>query len=140
MSIAAEYAEAAQSIETDPDNKRKKVPYAGGGWKHQNSQASQGSQSYHSNSVMRPGAASGGIMVAWHLAEVDLSLHTKEGRNRVWCARLGIGRRSVHYCTDLGKDKVWVHAAVGLPVLILLSVLCVLDCLLIQFSLWLLVV
>ena len=26
------YAEAAQSIETD--NKRKKMPYAGGGWKH----------------------------------------------------------------------------------------------------------
>ena len=53
------YAEAAQSIETD--SKRKKVPYAGGGWKHQNSEASQGSQSYHSNSVMRPGAASGGM-------------------------------------------------------------------------------
>ena len=63
-------------------------------------------------------------MVVWHLAEVGLSLHTKEGRNRVCgVARLGIGRRSVHYCTDLGKDKVWVHAAVGLPVLILLSVL-----------------
>ena len=53
------YAEAAQSIETD--NKRKKVHHAGGGWKHQNGEASQGSQSYHSNSVMRPGAASGGM-------------------------------------------------------------------------------
>jgi hypothetical protein len=55
-------------------------------------------------------------VVAWHLAEVGLSLHTKEGRNRAYgVARLGIGRRSVHYYTDLGKDKVWVYAAVGLP-------------------------
>jgi len=45
-------------------------------------------------------------VVVWHLAEVGLSLHTKEGRNRVCgVARLGIGRRSVHYCTELGKDK-----------------------------------
>ena len=55
-------------------------------------------------------------MVAWHLAEVGLSLHTKEGRNRACdVARLGIGRRSVHYYMDLDKVKVWVHAAVGLP-------------------------
>ena len=30
-------------------------------------------------------------------------------------ARLGIGRRSVRSYTVLDKDKVWVHAAVGLP-------------------------
>ena len=41
------YSDATQSIEAD--NERKQVPYAGGGWKHQNSDASQGSQSYHSN-------------------------------------------------------------------------------------------
>ena len=55
-------------------------------------------------------------MVAWHLPEVGLSLHTKEGRNRAHgVARLDIGQRSVHYYTDLDKDKVWVHAVVGLP-------------------------
>ena len=29
-------------------------------------------------------------------------------------ARLGIGRRSVHFYTVLDKVKVWVHASVGL--------------------------
>ena len=53
------YSDAAQSIEAD--NKRKKVPYAGGGWRNQSSEASQGSQTFPQNSVMRPGAASGGM-------------------------------------------------------------------------------
>ena len=55
-------------------------------------------------------------MVVWHLAVVGLSHHTKVGRNRAYgVARLGIGRRSVRSYTVLDKDKVWVHAAVGLP-------------------------
>ena len=55
-------------------------------------------------------------MVAWYLAGVGISLHTKEGWNRVYgVVSLGIGRRSVHFYTDLGKDKLWVHAVVGLP-------------------------
>jgi len=53
------YSEAAQLIETD--NKRKEGSYAGGGWRNQNSEASQGSQTCQQNSVMRPGAASGGM-------------------------------------------------------------------------------
>ena len=53
------YAEAAQSIETD--GKRGGGAYAGGGWRNQNSETSQGSQSYQPISVMRPGAASGGM-------------------------------------------------------------------------------
>ena len=53
------YSDAAQSIEAD--NKRKKVPYAGGGWRNQSSEVSQGSQTFPQNSVMRPRAASGGI-------------------------------------------------------------------------------
>ena len=53
------YLHAAQSIEAD--NKRKKVPYAGGGWRIQSSEVSQGSQTFPQNSVMRPGAASAGI-------------------------------------------------------------------------------
>jgi hypothetical protein len=53
------YSDAAQSIEAD--NKRRKVPYAGGGWRNQSSEASQGSQTFPQNSVMRPGAASGGM-------------------------------------------------------------------------------
>ena len=53
------YSDAAQSIEAD--NKRKKVPYASGGWRNQSSEASQGSLTCPQNSVMHPGAASGGM-------------------------------------------------------------------------------
>ena len=63
-------------------------------------------------------------MVVWHLAVVGLSHHTKVGRNRACgVARLGIGQRSVRFVTFLDMIKVWVHAAVGLPALLLLSVL-----------------
>ena len=57
--VALGIAEAAQLIEAD--NKRKKGSYAGGSCRNQNSEISQGSQTYQQNSVVRPGAASGGM-------------------------------------------------------------------------------
>ena len=108
------YTETAQSIETD--NKSRKVPYAGGGWKHQNSEASQDSQSYHSNSMMRPGAASGGMAFS---GGRPIPPHKGWTEPCIRCGKVGHWVKECQLLygtyTDLGKDKMWVHAAVGPP-------------------------
>ena len=108
------YAEVAQSIEGRIKERKALARAVGGGIrivKHR--KAPKRSNQLHVVWCVRER-----LVVVWRLAVVDLPLHTKEGRDRAFgVVRSDIGRRSARFYTAMGKDKVWVCAAlaIGLP-------------------------